>query len=320
MSQESTSAPFFSIVMPLYNKEKSVKETIQSALDQSFSNFELLIINDGSTDDSLAKVNSFNDPRIKIISQDNKGVSYSRNHGITKSEGSFVCFLDADDLWEPHHLANFINALKLYTDAKFLANGYQKQIAENYLRQINNPVFNDLENTIIKIDDFFSNALPDILAWTSAVCVKNDVIKQFLFDTKITNGAGEDTDLWIRLALNFPLIFNKNISATHRLQSENRVSRMASQNRVFFDPQQYKSKNNLALNKFLDQNSLAIAVQQIIHQNYTEAKKQLELVDPKNLSRLQNFLIKLPLPMVRILYKIKKISEKLLGFQLKFFK
>ncbi|MBT8256619.1 MAG: glycosyltransferase family 2 protein, partial [Bacteroidia bacterium] len=89
----------FSVVIPLYNKEAFISTTIRSVLDQSFQDFELLVIDDGSTDDSHKIVQEFNDSRIRLKSIKNSGVSVARNFGVEKSKYDWIAFLDADDYW-----------------------------------------------------------------------------------------------------------------------------------------------------------------------------------------------------------------------------
>lgn len=93
-----------SVIMPLYNKAKFVKDAIQSVLDQTYSQWELLVINDGSTDNSLALIEEFSDPRIRLFSQTNQGASAARNIGLREMRGEFFCFLDADDALTPESL------------------------------------------------------------------------------------------------------------------------------------------------------------------------------------------------------------------------
>lgn len=96
-----------SIIIPVYNKEKYIKETINSVLNQTYSNFELILVDDYSSDTSIDLIKKFEDPRIKIISLlENKGVSNARNIGVENSFGRYVCFLDADDLWKQKKLEN----------------------------------------------------------------------------------------------------------------------------------------------------------------------------------------------------------------------
>lgn len=88
-----------SVIMPVYNVEKYVGESIRSVLDQTYADWELIVINDGSTDNTANVVRSFTDPRIRLINQANEGVSAARNHGIQEARGDYIAFLDGDDLW-----------------------------------------------------------------------------------------------------------------------------------------------------------------------------------------------------------------------------
>lgn len=96
--------PYLSIVIPLYNKEKEIRDTLQAIFSQSFSDYEVLIINDGSTDGSINEIKKFRDERIRIISQENAGVSSARNRGIDESMGEYILLLDADDTLTPDAL------------------------------------------------------------------------------------------------------------------------------------------------------------------------------------------------------------------------
>ncbi|MBS6375844.1 MAG: glycosyltransferase family 2 protein [Clostridium sp.] len=103
-----------SIITPCYNGEKYISETIKSVLKQSYTNWEMLIIDDGSKDHSAEIVNSFaiKDQRIKLIQQENKGSAAARNNGIRCAEGQYIALLDADDLWLPEFLEKQISYMK----------------------------------------------------------------------------------------------------------------------------------------------------------------------------------------------------------------
>ena len=100
--------PLVSIVMPAYNSEKTIIKSIKSILDQSYHNWELLVVDDGSTDKTEKIVLDYikKDKRIKLIKNSGKGVSSARNAGIDKSEGEYICFLDSDDLYSENVLKN----------------------------------------------------------------------------------------------------------------------------------------------------------------------------------------------------------------------
>jgi glycosyltransferase involved in cell wall biosynthesis len=105
--------PLISVIIPLYNKEQFIEATLLSVLNQTFSDYEIIIINDGSTDKSVEVVNSFDDNRIILYTTKNKGVSHARNFAISKANSDLIALLDGDDQWEPTHLENLY---KLYTN------------------------------------------------------------------------------------------------------------------------------------------------------------------------------------------------------------
>lgn len=107
------SSIFFSVIIPLYNKQDNVAKTVKSVLGQSFQNFELLIIDDGSTDNGLSILKEIIDPRLKIICKINGGVSSARNVGIKLALGEYLAFLDADDIWFSDHLAEAYKYLSI---------------------------------------------------------------------------------------------------------------------------------------------------------------------------------------------------------------
>lgn len=104
--------PTVSVIIPLYNTEKYIKETIASVLAQSYRDFELIIVDDGSTDESVELCRQFRDPRLRLISQENRGLAGARNTGIHHARGCYVALLDADDCWHPDKLAAHVEHLK----------------------------------------------------------------------------------------------------------------------------------------------------------------------------------------------------------------
>jgi glycosyltransferase involved in cell wall biosynthesis len=97
--------PFISVVIPVYNQEAYIESTLQSVLRQSYPHFEVIVVDDGSTDSSLKRIKQLNDHRIRLIRQTNQGVSAARNNGFLAAKGEYIAFLDADDLWFPDKLA-----------------------------------------------------------------------------------------------------------------------------------------------------------------------------------------------------------------------
>jgi glycosyltransferase involved in cell wall biosynthesis len=134
-----------SIIIPLYNKEKAVKETLQSVLNQSYGNFEIIVVDDGSTDNSAQIVKEIKDDRIKFYYKENGGVSAARNYGIFNANSEWVLFLDADDLLENDALETFVYLIKKYpgylifTAGFFILNkGNKDKVSKNDLDYIVN--------------------------------------------------------------------------------------------------------------------------------------------------------------------------------------
>lgn len=108
-----------SIVIPLYNKEPIIEKTMMSVLSQDYSDFEVVVVDDGSTDNSVEKIEAIHDSRIRLIRQENGGPSKARNTGVKNAKGEWVLFLDADDELEPNSLAYFANLTKKFSEIKF---------------------------------------------------------------------------------------------------------------------------------------------------------------------------------------------------------
>lgn len=206
----------FSIVIPLYNKEASILESIQSVLNQEFTNYEVLVINDGSTDGSLAVVESIQDKRIRSISTANQGVSTARNCGIKQAAFPYIAFLDADDTWEPAYLRVMAELIAQCPEAILFGAGFdistpKKKITRNFFLPDNHRGY---------IQDYFQHALRRELFWTSAVVVKkSNLVCLGGFNEGISYG--EDTDLWIRLALDGKTAFANIVLSHYRLMNEN---------------------------------------------------------------------------------------------------
>lgn len=114
-----------SIIIPVYNAEKFLDETINTVLNQTYKNFELILVNDGSKDKSVDVIKKYNDKRIKLIdNKNNKGAALSRNDGIRKAKGRYICFLDADDLWNKEKLEKQISFMK-EKECAFSFTGYE---------------------------------------------------------------------------------------------------------------------------------------------------------------------------------------------------
>src|SRR5690606_6986211 len=154
--------PFFSVVIPLYNKEKYIKETLNSVLAQTFQDFEIIVVNDGSTDNSANQILQFKDKRIKVIDQQNQGAASARNQGIEISSSPYIALLDADDTWYKNHLVELKRQIRLFPDAGLYCNNYEIHNFENSLRPA---TFNFIYGkSCLIVEDFFKASIINAVA------------------------------------------------------------------------------------------------------------------------------------------------------------
>jgi glycosyltransferase involved in cell wall biosynthesis len=188
-----------SVIIPAYNAEKFIGETIVSVLKQSHSNLELIIINDGSKDNTLSILNHFaeSDKRIRLLNKTNTGVSDTRNKGIELAKGEFIAFLDADDVWLENNLEKKVDLLSSNPQLGFVySNMYQAD--------------KDLQNRTLAPEGKDNNILEDLLMWNGEVIpgpCSNLVIRRkciehgIRFDPRLTTIA--DQDFTVQLAHQF---------------------------------------------------------------------------------------------------------------------
>lgn len=207
-SHQKSDILMLSIVIPLYNKENKIANTLKSILDQSIRDFEIVIIDDGSTDNSILEVKKIDDPRIRLISQANAGVSAARNRGIQEAHGEFIAFLDADDEWNPKYLETQVSLIHKYPECKVFATNYEFRDTEG---NITPTVINklDIQDQDGILDNYFEvAAVSHPPLWTSAVVVNKESIKSVDgFPEGIKSG--EDLLTWARLAIKYKIAYCK---------------------------------------------------------------------------------------------------------------
>jgi len=212
----------FSVVIPLYNKETSIKSTIESILAQTEDNFEIIVVDDGSTDEGPTYVRGFSDNRIKLVSQKNRGVSSARNFGVEMASREYIAFLDADDLWMPNHLESIKRLIEKHgATCDVFASG----------------VFTDetpIENQRIlsksgKIESYFLIASgPYRLLSSSSFAVSR---KAFIASGGYNESLkySEDVEFWCRLFLSgFKLAYSSELTVTYRTSAQNRSGKISA--------------------------------------------------------------------------------------------
>lgn len=199
--------PSVSIIMPLYNKEREVNRAVKSVLAQTVRDYELIVVNDGSTDKGPEIVRNINDPRIRIIDQENGGVSAARNRGIKEASAELISFLDADDEWHPDFLETIMRLRTNYSTCDVFATNYIFRRNNNYFRQtIIRGSSNGFKEGILT-NYFGVAAKSDPPLWTSAVAInKTAIISIGGFPVGVTSG--EDLLIWAKLALNYKIAYS----------------------------------------------------------------------------------------------------------------
>jgi len=187
--------PLVSVIIPTYNRGWTLKEAVDSVLAQDFTDFELIVVDDGSTDNTQEILSSYKEDII-ILQQENKGVSAARNRGIASASGQYVSFLDSDDLWLPQKLSTQIDFFNANPDALIC------QTEEKWIRD---GTFVNPKKRHKKLSgDIFEQSLYLCLVSPSAVMIKRSLFENTgMFDKSLP--ACEDYDMWLRVSSRYPV-------------------------------------------------------------------------------------------------------------------
>ena len=218
--------PRFSIIIPLYNKKELISNTLKSVLSQTYNNFEVIVVDDGSTDGSIDAISGLNDERLKLFRKENGGVSSARNYGIKKAEGEYIAFLDADDEYELDFLENINSALKQYPNADAFCTGFFKVKGAKKVRSYNP---DKKANSPYLVKDFYS-----FWAVDSFFCASSIVVRKTYFSCHEKwfpdgESLGEDQEVWFHIAENGSLIHIPKALSNYNMADENSLT---SQHRV----------------------------------------------------------------------------------------
>ncbi|GAA4767203.1 MULTISPECIES: glycosyltransferase family 2 protein [Flavobacterium] len=282
--------PFFSVVIPLYNKEEFIESTLRSVLNQTFNDFEIIIVNDGSTDKSEAKVLSFKDSRIKYFYKTNGGVSSARNFGIEKASSNYICFLDADDYWYPEFLTQFHNTIQYHSEQKVFSCAIEIQTSKIISPAVY--AINQERNT--QLFNYFEASLKQSILFTSAVAIHKTVFEKVgHFDEKMKTG--EDTDLWIRIGLHYSILFINSILVRYNYD-EKGLSRQIKDFGKSLNYSAFKDleQKNLSLKTFLDYNRFSDAIKAKIYGNKEHFNLMYSQINHEQLPIKKKVLLNLP--------------------------
>ena len=193
----------FSVVIPSYNRATYIQKTIQSVLDQTYSNFEIIIVDDGSTDNTEEIVNAIKDKRLTYYKIKNSERGFARNFGIEKSQGDYITFLDSDDIYYPGYLKNARESILNSDMPNFLHLAYEIKNSNGKVISRINTLKSDNYDFIYK-----GNTLSCL-----GVFLKKEITFNFRFNEDRMLSGSEDWELWLRIIANFGLKTDNRVSS-----------------------------------------------------------------------------------------------------------
>lgn len=201
--------------MPIYNKAKTIKMSLNSILDQTLQEFEILVVDDGSTDELSSVLDEYDDFRIRVFKQKNQGVSMARNKAIENSTFPYICFLDGDDIWYKNHLETLKSMIDKYPSEMMFVTSYRIVMNDGIYFDSNNNML-QMKDKTFKVSNIFSKIGTGILH-TNSVCIARDAFeKTGIFEVGVK--LGEDTDMWFRVAAYFNVVLCKTVTTEYHRQ------------------------------------------------------------------------------------------------------
>lgn len=248
--------PLISVIIPVYNGKKTIATTINSVIEQTFTDWELIIINDGSQDNTLEIIQSISDLRIKVFSYPNAGLANSRNRGISQAQGEFIAFLDADDLWTKDKLEKQLVALQAHPQAS---------VAYSWTDYIDNvgQFLYPGSHTTINGDAYPRLLVNNFLESGSNPLIRHQALEEVGgFDSSINSTA--DWDMYLRLAAKYEFIAVPDVQVFYRISSDSMsagIVNMEAQSRT------------------------------VIERGFNQAPASLQYLKKRSLSKLYEYLI-----------------------------
>ena len=295
--------PLFTVVIPLYNKENYIAATLNSILAQTFTDFEIVIVNDVCTDNSVVVAQSFKDSRIRIITHPyNRGLSASRNTGIKNATAPYVTFIDADDAWKPLFLETMHCLIKQFPEAGLYASHY----AEIYKGGV--AIVHPLQLPTSIIHNFFESSLRQPIYCQSGFCVKKSVFEEVGYYNEQINFS-EDIDFNIRANYSYTLAYCNEPLTNYTIHSENQITQKSLKNKKIPDLDYYEplTVNRPDIKRYLDFNRYFFARRYKLAGDAQGYKKMIAGLDTKSLNYKQIALLYAPAFILKQLQKLKSL-------------
>lgn len=310
-----------SIVIPLYNKAKSISRTLDAILAQTYKDYEIVIVDDGSTDGSGLIVDEYaqTHPQIRICvyHRENKGVCAARNLGVQVAKGECIAFLDADDLWDKGYLKEAAKLILDFPKAAMWGINYAETNSGQITRVLQTGLPDDFRGYV---EDYFRmpNRRSDLYTSSSTIVRKEQFLQAGGFDERIKYA--EDVDMWWRMIAEFPCAFSSCILAFYQQDTENRVDRGLSTPKFkyyfpYYVGKYKKYKNiNYVFYHHIEQVSANLIARYYftVPEDHKDAKSVIKDLDFSAITFKYRLMLKSPYPIGKIIYILINIIKKIL--------
>lgn len=266
-----------SVIIPLYNKAAEIEQTLRSALAQSLLPREIIVVDDGSTDQSAEIVERIASPLVKLIRQQNRGVSAARNRAISEAQGRWVALLDGDDRWSEQYLANVARMIKLYPDCGAYGCGFEVDDGSRLTRGS----FPEVEGEV----DFFNESMKGYVLIPSATTLRRDLVME-LGGFPEGMRMGEDQYLWTKVARESKVAFSPRALVIYSRGASNRSAAIyrAEQSRHSLEELYDKTQSAIS-NEYVARVALGKALTESISGGSKAAERALRFFSYNRLSK-----------------------------------
>lgn len=306
----------FSIVIPLYNKANYIVKTVQSVLEQSYQQFEIIVVNDGSTDNGSEIVKQIKDSRVRLIQKENGGVCSARNVGIKNSKYEYIALLDADDYWDKDFLLEASKLIEDFPQAALWGINFAEIYEGKLIRELPTGLPKGFRGIV---EDYFEmpekmGRISDLFCSSSVVIRKSIFDHTGMFDERLKYS--EDIDMWYRIIANFPVAFYDRYMSFYQYDADNRAMNRKRTLKYFlpyYSDKYLPYKNNSVFYNFIIR-WCAVNIKDIYFNDKSQrndAKVAAKKLDYSVLPSKYKYLFNMPYCIAYILYLITEYRLKL---------
>jgi len=302
--------PKFSVIITVYNKEAYIQNTIECVLNQSLQDFEIIVVNDGSTDNSENVIKNITSEAITYLAiPKNVGASAARNIGIKAAKGNFIALLDGDDIWDKNYLAEIVSLINLFPQHYVFATAVLKEYV-NKTSACRYSFMNPKGITFLDLNYFESSYKNSLLTSSSTVMHKSIFSEIGFYNESIKSG--QDTDLWIRLGIKYRIAFSTkpHVIFTYAPHSLYKSISSVADRPDYLEYLEYEVEHK-ELKKFMDLNRYSLILRARLWNESQKADVYLNNLDINSLNYKQRMLLHLPASILKIAFRSQESLAQL---------